>query len=100
MTPVGDLLNHWAPYFVTYGRAMLVQSSLVILLLLAADVLLRHRVRPAIRYAIWMLALVKLLLPPALASPTSPAFWASPSDGLRYRPPASARWAERIPDRP
>ena len=72
-----DVLHYWAPYFVSYGRAMLAQSSVVILLLLAADVLLRHRVRPAIRYAIWMLALVKLLLPPALSSPTSPAYWLS-----------------------
>ena len=77
MTPVGDFLHHWAPYFVSYGLAMLVQSSILILLLLVADVLLRRRVRPAIRYAIWMLALVKLLLPPALASPSSPAYWLS-----------------------
>ena len=75
MTPVGDVLHHWAPSFVSYAGAMLVQSSLVILLLLAADVLLRHRVRPAIRYAVWMLALVKLLLPPTLTSPTSPLYW-------------------------
>ena len=77
MTPVGDLLQYWAPHFASYAGAMLMQSSLVILLLLAADVLLRHRVRPAVRYAIWMLALVKLLLPPTLTSPTSPTYWLS-----------------------
>lgn len=78
MTSVGDLLQHGAPYFVSYAGAMLVQSSLLILILLAVEGLLRHRVRPAVRYAMWMLVLAKLLLPPTLASPTSPVYWLSP----------------------
>lgn len=75
MTLVLDEITRWAPQFVSYAWAMLIQSSLVILLLLLADLLLLHRVRSAIRYAVWMLALIKLVLPPTLTAPTSPAYW-------------------------
>jgi len=54
---------------------MLIQSSLLIGILLLADTLLRQRVRAVFRYWIWMLVLVKLVLPPSLGSPLSLGTW-------------------------
>src|SRR5262249_36153762 len=39
------------------------------------DWALRKRVRAGVRYALWLLVLVKLILPPTLALPTGPAWW-------------------------
>ena len=50
---------------------MLVQSSVLIVLLLIIDFLLRKRVRAVFRYCLWMLVLVKLILPSSLSSPVS-----------------------------
>ncbi len=54
---------------------MLWQSSLLIGALFALDLLFRHRLRASIRYAFWLVVLVKLCVPPTLALPTSPAWW-------------------------
>jgi len=51
------------------------QSSLLISVLLAVDLVLRRRVRASARYVLWLVVLVKLCLPPTLALPTSPAWW-------------------------
>jgi bla regulator protein BlaR1 len=75
MDAVVSALQPWATGFLAFAGPMLVQSTLVILLLLAVDRLIRYRVRPAVRYAVWMLALAKLLLSPALAVPTSVPYW-------------------------
>ena len=58
---------------------MLWQSSLLIAALLALDLALHRRVRAAVRYALWLVVLLKLLLPPSLALPTSLAWWVRPS---------------------
>ena len=63
---------------------MLWQSSLLIAVLLAVDFLLRRKLRASIRYALWLVVLVKLCLPPTLALPTSPAWW------LHQTPPPTA----------
>jgi beta-lactamase regulating signal transducer with metallopeptidase domain len=54
---------------------MLIQSSVLILVLWLLDLVLRHRVRAVVRYWIWLLILVKLVLPPSLSSPTSLVSW-------------------------
>ena len=54
---------------------MLIQSSLLILILLAIDAVLRKRVRAVFRYWIWMLVLIKLVLPPSPWSPVSVGTW-------------------------
>ncbi|MEN6332939.1 MAG: M56 family metallopeptidase [Phycisphaerales bacterium] len=68
-------MNSAGGAFVAFAIRMLVQSSVLILILLILDRLLRRRVRAVVRYWIWMLVLVKLLLPPSLSSPTSLAWW-------------------------
>ncbi len=55
-----------------WGLAVLVQSTLVFAIAFAADRLLA-RAWPRLRMTIWLLALVRLVLPPDLASPWSVA---------------------------
>ncbi len=61
--------------FVDLAVPMLIQSSVLIAILLLVDLVLRRRVRAVFRYWIWMLVLVKLLLPPSLWSPVSFGTW-------------------------
>jgi beta-lactamase regulating signal transducer with metallopeptidase domain len=75
MNSLMETLNHWGQPFTGFALAMLVQSAVLIALLLTVDLLLRRKVRATVRYALWMLVLVKLLLPPTLSLPTSPAYW-------------------------
>jgi hypothetical protein len=58
---------------------MLWQSSLLIGVVLGADLLLARKIRASIRHALWLVVLVKLLLPPSLALPTSAAWWLFPA---------------------
>ena len=57
------------------------------------DLLLRRRVRAVFRYCVWLLVLVKLILPPTLALPTGIGYWlgdrlpvASPGSERLHRP--------------
>jgi hypothetical protein len=65
---------------------MLWQSSLLIGVLFALDLLLRRRLRPAVRYALWLVVLVKVLLPPSLAFPTGPGWWLRPAQVVPAKP--------------
>ena len=58
---------------------MLWQSSLLIVVVFALDCALARKIRPAVRHALWLVVLVKLLLPPALALPTGAAWWLWPA---------------------
>ncbi len=49
--------------FVELLWPMILQSSLLIVALVTAELLLRHKVRPASRYWMWMLLLVALVVP-------------------------------------
>jgi hypothetical protein len=51
------------------------QSSLLIVVVFVFDQALRNRLRPGVRYALWMVALLKLVLPPAMALPSGVAWW-------------------------
>jgi len=67
--------NLWAGHLRDWAWPMLWQSSLLIGLVWILDAALRRRVRGAVRYALWLLVLLKLLLPPSLAVPTGLAWW-------------------------
>jgi beta-lactamase regulating signal transducer with metallopeptidase domain len=73
-----ETLNHWGGYFLKLTWPMFWQSSLLIATLFLLDVLFRRHLRAAIRYALWLVVLVKLLLPPTLALPTGAAWWLIP----------------------
>ena len=68
-------LDVWGGRFLNFAWPMAWQVSLLIVALLTFDFLFRRKVRASVRYALWLVVLVKLILPPALALPTSPAWW-------------------------
>jgi beta-lactamase regulating signal transducer with metallopeptidase domain len=99
---MSQLANSWlaavnsiGAAFWDYSAAMFVQSGVLIVLLLAIDFLLRKRVRATLRYWIWMLVFVKLLLPPTLSAPTGIGYWLadrpSPDPVVLEGPSSAAR---------
>lgn len=74
-----ETLNQWAGNGLGFAWPMFWQSSLLIAVLFAADILLARAVRAAVRHGLWLVVLVKLLLPPALALPTGVAWWLWPA---------------------
>ncbi|MBP7053095.1 MAG: M56 family metallopeptidase [Phycisphaerae bacterium] len=79
------LLNSWGRASCDFVGSMFLQSSILVGLLLIADLCLRARVSARFRYAMWLLVLVKLVLPPSLALPTGVNYWLG-----RYLPTVSA----------
>jgi hypothetical protein len=75
MNSLIETLNQSGENFLSFAWPMLWQSSLLIAAVFAFDFLLRRRLRASIRYALWLVVLVKLCVPPTLALPTSPAWW-------------------------
>ncbi|MHC4618321.1 MAG: M56 family metallopeptidase [Planctomycetota bacterium] len=75
MNAILENINSTGRAFVQFAVPMLLQSSVLILILLLADFLLRKKVRAVFRYWIWMLVLVKLILPTSLSSPLSLGRW-------------------------
>lgn len=75
MYTVTTYLNSTGENFIRFAFPMLVQSSILILVLLAIDVLLRKKARAVFRYCFWMMVLVKLVLPTSLSSPTGLGYW-------------------------
>ncbi|HUT29567.1 MAG TPA: M56 family metallopeptidase [Sedimentisphaerales bacterium] len=70
-----NTLNSIGSDFCRYALTMLIQSSILIVLLLVADLFLRKRVRAVVRYWLWMLVFIKLILPPTLYLPTGIGCW-------------------------
>ena len=58
--------------------SMSVQLAVLVGVLSGLDWLIRHRARAALRHGLWMLVVIKLLLPVDLLSPTAIAYWAAP----------------------
>jgi|GEM_PF-7037424 len=69
------LLNDLGEPFTKAAGSMLWQATAVILTLALLDRLLARHASAILRYGLWMLVLVKLITPPTLALPTSPAYW-------------------------
>ncbi len=70
-----EFINRIGAWYVDCGLVMLLQSSILIILLLIADRVMKQRVRAVVRYALWLLVLVKLVLPVGVAVPWSPFYW-------------------------
>jgi general secretion pathway protein D len=101
MNLVIETLNVWADHALRFAWPMLWQSSLLIALLFALELLLKRKVRSAVRYALWLVVLVKLLLPPSLAFPTSAGWWLRPANAKPTRPrPTSVVVTYGTPERP
>ncbi len=69
------LLNDWGRVFCDFGGRIFIQSTVLVGLLLIVDLCLKPRVCARFRYGIWLLVLVKLVLPPSLALPTGVNYW-------------------------
>ena len=82
MNSLIESLNAVGDRWLSFAGPMLIQSSILIVLLFALDLGFRCKLRPAIRYALWLIVLVKLLLPPSFALPTSAAWWLRPTRTL------------------
>ena len=54
---------------------MFVQTLVLVAALYLVDLALRRRVRAVVRYWLWALVLLKLLLPVSLRTPASAAYW-------------------------
>ncbi len=65
-----ELLNHIAHLWWDWTASMFWQVGLLILLIGSVDLLIRKWAWPQLRYALWSLILVKLLLPPSLSLPS------------------------------
>jgi beta-lactamase regulating signal transducer with metallopeptidase domain len=75
MDSIITFLNTTGRSFVGFSSSMLIQSSVLIILLLALNAILRKKVRLVFLYGIWMLILVKLVLPTTFSSPTGLVYW-------------------------
>jgi beta-lactamase regulating signal transducer with metallopeptidase domain len=71
MNMIIEHINLAGAKFVDFTLPMLIQSVVLILILLLVDLALRRKLRAVFRYWIWMLVLVKLVLPTSLTSPLS-----------------------------
>ncbi len=71
MNTILEQINSAGGAFVKFALPMLIQSGVLIVILLLVDLLLRKKVKAVFRYWIWMLVLVKLVLPTSLSSPLS-----------------------------
>ena len=75
MNAVLEQINSIGKAFVEFAVPMLAQSSALIVILLLVDLALRKKVKAVFRYCIWMLVLLKLILPTSLSSPLSLGYW-------------------------
>ena len=82
-----NTLNSMADNWWTWQIAMLWQTAVLIGIIWIVDVAIRKWAHPQVRYALWMLVLVKLLIPPT---------WTSPASITSHIPPLAQK-AEQIP---
>ena len=75
MNAILEWINSAGSMFVRFSGPMLIQSSAVIIVLLLLDLVLRKKLRAVFRYWVWMLVLVKMILPTTLATPLSVGYW-------------------------
>ncbi len=90
---INDCLTVWnslGKAFCGYAGSAFVQSALLVILLFALDLLWRRRVRAVFRYCVWLLVLLKLVLPPTLSLPTGIGYW------LGNHLPAATTVSERV----
>ena len=68
-------LNHIGQVVWDQAAGIFIQVSVLIVLLLIIDFMLRKRVRAVFRYGLWMLLFVKLVLPASFTLPTGIGYW-------------------------
>ncbi|HEY5909543.1 MAG TPA: M56 family metallopeptidase [Verrucomicrobiae bacterium] len=78
MDSIIERLNVLGTQAILVAWPILWQSSLLIAVMLVIDWATRNKLRPGVRYVLWLVVLMKLALPPSLALPTSVAWWVRP----------------------
>ena len=68
-------LNEAGRLALPVASSMLWQTAVLVMALLLVEVLAGRRLRATLRCGLWLLVIVKLLLPPSLKSPLSPGYW-------------------------
>ena len=68
-------LNSLGQGFWDYAADIFIQASVLIVVLLIIDFLLRKRIRAIFRYCLWMLVFIKLVLPASFSLPTGIGSW-------------------------
>ncbi len=87
MTEAG---NRWGEQFIHFAWSLLWQSSLLITAMFLLDLVVRRKIRASVRYAFWLVVIMKLLLPPSLAFPTGVGWWLRQRERASMKPQVSA----------
>ncbi len=96
-----EMLNGAGQWFVGLSVDMLIQVSVLIVALFVADRFLRRRIRGVIRYWIWTLVLLKLVLPPSLISPIGLGrLIPSAADATAIVTPVESQLGDRVEEMP
>ena len=66
-----EALNRWSDQWFRWEAAVFWQVAVLIAIVWLIDLVIRKWAWPQLRYAMWLLILVKLVLPPTLTSPVS-----------------------------
>lgn len=90
MNTVIPFIESWAQVVEGWFWPMLWQTSLLIAFLCVIDILLRQRLCASIRYGLWLLVLVKIVLPPSLAFPSGAGWWLRSSASVSASPQPTA----------
>jgi len=75
------VINQWGIRFVGHAGVMAAQAAVLIGVLWLLDRMLTGRVRASVRYGLWMLVLVKLVLSPEFSLPTGVGNWVPQTSG-------------------
>ena len=68
-------LNEMSERLISFMGSMLLQSSILIAAIAILDFFLKSKVKAVIRYGLWMLILLKLVIPPDFSLPTGIGYW-------------------------
>lgn len=75
MNALIQMAGQWGNRFIEHASLMMIQAGVLISVLFVLDRLLSRRVRASVRYGIWMLVLVKLVLSPHFSLPVGVGNW-------------------------
>jgi beta-lactamase regulating signal transducer with metallopeptidase domain len=81
-----ERLNLWGGEFARIAWPLFWQSSLLIAGMFVLEFFLRRKLRASVRHALWLVVLIKLLLPPSFASPSGIAWWLRPREVAPAKP--------------
>jgi prepilin-type processing-associated H-X9-DG protein len=101
-----EIVNRTAGIWLDWQWAMLWQTAMLIGIVAIIDRLIHKRAWPQLRYALWLLVLIKLVLPPSLTSPVSvtsrvsPLAWKAVEGGMQARPASADSEAAGSPTGP